>query len=90
MAISNAPTLASTALITGAPKSTYTVTRDLINDAAGKSWSIPCGKATVTLDGAPEFITVDTSTGIITMEPTKVSHVGTHYYKIVRKVAGVD
>jgi hypothetical protein len=34
----------------------------------------------LTLTNAPEFIILDAATAVITMTPTKVSHVGVHTF----------
>jgi hypothetical protein len=56
-----------------------------MNDAAGVSWSTStCGQADVTLTNAPDFVTLDPATGIISTRPFLARHVGVWVYQIVR------
>jgi hypothetical protein len=86
------PTLSDTALNLGATASTYSVSKNLEDDAdpAGTtSWSGLCGYATISLINAPEFITIDSATGTISIEPTCLTHVGVWNWSIERTGTGI-
>jgi len=55
---------------------TFTVTRELNNDLENVTWSDRCNLAVLTLTNHPDFITFDATSGVVTMSPTLVRHVG--------------
>jgi len=62
----------------------YMPSREVSSDSAGIPWTATCGAPNIAYSGLPDFITIDSSTFILTIAPSAIDHIGTHQITIVQ------